>query len=62
MKKRKDLNQECDYFTASMIDNIAWIELKGNMLQQPTFQSIDWSISSPQTALKAEMQTKDAKK
>jgi nucleotide-binding universal stress UspA family protein len=40
MKKIKDLDQECDYFSSSTIDKIAWIELKGNMLQQPTFQSI----------------------
>jgi len=39
MKKVKSLNQECDYFSASRIDRIAWIELKGNMLQQ----SIDLS-------------------
>ena len=25
MKKKKDLNQECDYFSASRIDDIAWI-------------------------------------
>jgi len=36
MKKIKNLNQECDYFSASRIDRIAWIELKGNMLQQST--------------------------
>ena len=36
MKKIMDLNQECAYFSASRIDNIAWIELKGNMLQQST--------------------------
>lgn len=36
MKKIKDLNHECDYFSASRIDNIAWIELKGNILQQST--------------------------
>ena len=36
MKKIMDLNQECTYFSASRIDNIAWIELKGNMLQQST--------------------------
>ena len=31
MKKKKDLNQECDYFSASRIDDIVWIELKGNI-------------------------------
>jgi hypothetical protein len=31
MKKKKDLNQECDYFSASRIGDIAWIELKGNI-------------------------------
>ena len=36
MKKVKDLNQDCDYFSASRIDDIAWIELKGNMLLQAT--------------------------
>ena len=28
MKNSKDLNQEFDYFCASGIDDIAWIELK----------------------------------
>ena len=32
MKKKKVLNKECGYFFASMIDDIAWIELKGNMM------------------------------
>ena len=32
MKKKKDLNQECEDFSASRIDDIAWIELKGNMM------------------------------
>jgi 2-(1,2-epoxy-1,2-dihydrophenyl)acetyl-CoA isomerase len=36
LKKKKDLNQECDYFSASMSDGIAWIELKGNMLLRST--------------------------
>jgi len=39
MKKRKDLNQECDYFSASSIDDIAWIELKGNILGFPTLNN-----------------------
>jgi enoyl-CoA hydratase/carnithine racemase len=36
MKNRKDLNQECNYLSASRIDDIAWIELKGNILLQST--------------------------
>lgn len=36
MKKKNDLNQECEYFSASRIDDIAWIELKGNILLQST--------------------------
>jgi len=36
MTKTKELNQDCDYFSASGIDDIAWIELKGNMLLQST--------------------------
>ncbi|MGV7223936.1 MAG: enoyl-CoA hydratase/isomerase family protein [Nitrospinales bacterium] len=36
MKKIKDLNRECDYFSAFRLDKIAWIVLKGNMLQQST--------------------------
>lgn len=36
MKKALKLNQECEYFSASRIGHIAWIELKENMLQQST--------------------------
>jgi hypothetical protein len=36
MKKVRDLNQECDYFSAHTIGDIAWIELKGNILLRST--------------------------
>ena len=37
MKNRKDLNQECDYFCASGIDDIAWIELKEKLNNRFSF-------------------------
>lgn len=36
MKKINDLNQESDYFSAHTIGDIAWIERKGNLLEQST--------------------------
>ena len=36
MKKRKDLNHEGHYISASRINDIAWIKLKGNMMLQST--------------------------
>jgi hypothetical protein len=36
MKNKKDLNRECDGFSAPIIGDIAWIVLKGNLLMQST--------------------------
>ena len=46
MKKVLNLSQECNTFSASRIDNIAWIERKGNMRALLDLQKICYRLTN----------------